>query len=84
MKSATVTEPPGTYPSGPWFNFKRLTWYRLLRKLRKLRDKRLAPPMVLRFDLTGQAASDRVRTLRDPGRADQTVSERRQRALVVG
>lgn len=43
--------------------FKRLTWYRLLRHLRKARDRRRPPRAPESFDLRGQEASDRIRRL---------------------
>ncbi len=42
---------------------KRLTWYRLLRHLRKRRDKRTPVRTELEFDCRGQSASDRIREL---------------------
>ena len=53
---------PCTYPGGPWHECKRLTWYRLLRRLRKRRDRRAGPAPVA-FSLRGQEASDRIRAL---------------------
>jgi len=45
------------------YELRRLTWYRLLRRLRKLGGRRPALPELPPFDLTGQAASDRIRAL---------------------
>jgi hypothetical protein len=50
---------------GPWLAFKRLTWYRLLRHLRKARDRRHPEATVLVFEGQGQEASDRIRALLD-------------------
>jgi len=38
-------------------------FHRFLRKLRKFRDRRLAPPATLTYDAQGQAASDAIRNL---------------------
>jgi hypothetical protein len=46
-----------------WLACKRLTWYRLLRHLRKARDRRRGRPELAPFDLNGQPASDRIRAL---------------------
>jgi len=49
---------------GPWRELKRLTWYRLLRRLRKGVDRRSAIPEAPdSFDCRGQEASDRIRAL---------------------
>lgn len=54
---------PRPYRPGPWLICKRLTWYRLLRHVRKTLDRRFSRPLDLTFDLSGQAASDRIRAL---------------------
>jgi hypothetical protein len=46
-----------------WFTCKRLTWYRLLRHLKKFRDRHYPRPVVLEYDLSGQAANDQIRAL---------------------
>jgi hypothetical protein len=54
---------PRPWRPGPWFTCKRLTWYRLLRHLRKFRDRHAPVEALLPFDATGQAAGDRIRAL---------------------
>ncbi len=46
-----------------WLGLRRLTWYRVLRKLRKIHDKRFPVSENLAFDFSGQAAGDRIRAL---------------------
>jgi hypothetical protein len=47
----------------PFTTLKRLTWYRLLRHLRKARDRRFPPQAPVAFDLRGPAANERIRRL---------------------
>jgi hypothetical protein len=42
---------------------KRLTWYRLLRHLRKIQDKHAPIQVELEYDCRGQESSDRIRRL---------------------
>jgi hypothetical protein len=46
-----------------WLTCKRLTWYRLLRHLKKFRDRHYPSAVAPPFDVSGQAASDRIRAL---------------------
>ena len=56
-------EPDVSYPAGFWPAWKRVTWYRLMRHLRKSRDKRFPIPLTLASGCRGQEASDRIRQL---------------------
>lgn len=61
--SVPAASAPASRPWRPgfWWTCKRLTWYRLLRHLRKYRDTRFPRPVALTYDLAGQAAGDRIR-----------------------
>lgn len=54
---------PVAYPAGAWHEVKRLTWYRLLRRLRKIADRRRPGTAAVEFDCRGQEANDRIRAL---------------------
>ena len=51
----------GSVTLGPWHALKRLTWYRLLRNLRKAWDKSHDDLRAVVYDLRGQEANDRIR-----------------------